>query len=285
MKKGFMMILRFLRIVGLVILTVGLALTSPSFATVYNFDVGPDDLASGKPEFVSPHGTGSNNFGYDWDSAAPGVAAGAPAGWGDSSFIASVDGSSALESERYITFRIGFNGLFASDASVTIGELASISYFTNRLTGLAGNDWWLTIYTVATGSDDSASWYKSRIQVHPNGGLSAGVWNQLSTDGAGANALNAFYDSNSGRTLSNATWSDVINGITARDYSVEEIMMIDIKLGYNNGPVIESQLDGISFTHTNGDIVNINAVPEPTTMALIGAGVAAMAAKRRRFLV
>src|SRR5687768_7922500 len=64
-------------------------------------------LASGKPQFAAPHGTGTNPFGYDWDSAKPNVVTGsAPAGYGPNSFGANVNQFGATQADRYRTFRV-----------------------------------------------------------------------------------------------------------------------------------------------------------------------------------
>src|SRR5215207_1886464 len=65
---------------------VAACMLSASIVNAVTIGVSQGDLAAGKPQFAPPHGTGTNSFGYDWDSAAPNVTTGsAPAGYGPNS--------------------------------------------------------------------------------------------------------------------------------------------------------------------------------------------------------
>jgi len=56
----------------------------------------------------------------------------------------------------------------------------------------------------------------------------------------------------------NWSWEDIKNGQTSRNYSDEEIMYINIQLGYNNGPKVKSYLDGVVVKLTTGETAYID---------------------------
>jgi hypothetical protein len=281
------------------------AMVSSAVAATQTYNVSPGDLATGKPTFSQPHGAGSNPFAYDWDSAAPELAVGAPAGFGGSSFFADVDQTGATQADRYRTFRIGTRDLAGLPGStLEIGELTSISYQTNKpAPETAFADWRLTIYTVpadklvdpndlVTGPGDRASWYRNRLQAFPNGsdGLNAPAnqWNLWTTDDTTNQQI--FSTNRTGFTATDIQWSELTGGSVTRgpnswDFSGEEVMMIDLTLGANSGGGTGlSQLDAITLAFSNGNSVVLNAVPEPATIALLGLGTIGFgfAARRRR---
>ena len=50
-------------------------------------------------------------------------------------------------------------------------------------------------------------------------------------------------------------------------------MWIDIIAGYmTDSPSGDTYLDGVEIGLANGDVANINLVPEPATLALLGLG-------------
>jgi hypothetical protein len=265
---------------------------SASAANV-SYDVGPGDLATGKPTFSQPHGLGSNAFAYDWDSAAPEVAPGAPAGFGDNSFYADVSQTGATQADRYRTLRIGTRDLAGIPGSMLeLGELVSVEYQTKKPTDQTQIDWRLSVYTTpgdkaldpldaVTGPGDRASWYRNRIQSLPYNALGlnapADQWNTWST-GAGANQLQ-FYTNRPGFTVEDIDWSEltagnVNRGVNNWDFSGEEVMMLDITMGANTGGGTGlSQLDAVVLTFSNGNSVTVNTVPEPASVALVGVAV------------
>ena len=276
-----------------------LLIGSAAFGVTATYNVAPGDLATGKPTFSTPHGQGTNPFAYDWDSAAPGTAAGAPAGFGTESFYASVSQSGATTADRYRTFRVGLRDIFGQE--VTIGEIKSISYQTNKDAGQTTVDWRTTIYTTpgdkiadpndtATGTGDRASWYRNRLQSFPqqSDGLNApaNTWNTWTTDDT-ANQM-IFETNRTGFTANDIQWSDLTAGTVTRgastwDFSGEEIMMLDLTLGANTGGgTAASALDGFRIELVNGDVAFVNAVPEPTGLALIALGGIALLGRRGR---
>jgi hypothetical protein len=226
----------------------------------------PEDLATGKPQFSPPHGTGTNAFGYDWDSAAPETAGGAPLGYGCSSFAATVSESGATAAERYRTFRVGLRSLFGRN--VTVGEVAGISYQTKKGTPASAVDWRLTIYTTREDANpgNNGSFYRSRLQATPNLALNlnapADQWNGWST-APGDNQLQ-FKDNRAGFGAEDMAWNEVTAGTVTRgtetwDWSAEEVMMIDISLGANSGGGdATSQLDAVLIRLADGTAADIN---------------------------
>ena len=273
---------------------VGLAsIASLAQAVTTTYDVSPADLAPGTLQFSAPHGTGTNPFGFDWDSAAPEIGPGAPAGFGSSSFFADVDSSGATQADRYRSFRIATTDLFPN--AVTMGDIKSISYQTNKGTVETAGDWRVTIYTTAQGNaGDLAPWYRSRIQSQPQQSLSlnapANQWNTWTTDDSATNQMQ-FYTNRTGFTAADIEFQGLTGGTLVRgannwNFNTEGVMMLDITLGANTGGSTgASSLDAIRIELTNGDVAIINAVPEPGSLALASLGmlfVGRAAARRRR---
>lgn len=258
-----------------------LALVGASFANVTTYYVGPGDLASGKPEFSAPHGTGTNPFAYDWDSAAPTLGViGAP-GFHGGSWYASVSQAGATQADRYRTFRVGLRDLFGY--AVEVDDIVGISYYTNKDAPQTAIDWRLTIYT-ETQSDggDRSSWYRSRIQTRTSSAANlnapANAWNLWDTDENATNSLRFYDTTRTGFSNASFVWDDIAAGsVTANanswDYSSEKIMMMDFTLGANSGGGTgASYLDGIQIMLANGDTARIDIVPAPgaALLALIG---------------
>ncbi len=233
--------------------------------TPINRLVSPASLAPGKPQFSAPHGGGTNAFAYDWDSAAPTTASGAPTGYGASSFSASVNEGGATQPDRYRTFRVALRSLFGQN--VAIGQIARISYQTKKPAAQTEIDWRMSIYTTwDPAGGNSSGWYRSRIQSHPAGaaGLSApaDTWNLWSTS-AGANQLQ-FSSNRSGFAAEDIAFGELNSGAVTRgastwNFSGEEVMMIDLTMGANSGGGTgASQLDAAQIELTSGQVANID---------------------------
>lgn len=205
-------------------------------------------------------------------------------GFGSGSWAAPGSGG---KSEVYIVPSL----LFSSP--VTIGDISSISYWTNKGGLSTAVDWSLTLYTVPTGpgTGDSASWYRSRLTTEPyftqSGSVTANTWHQWST-GNNADSLR-FYDSPRSGTFGTYTdpfFADLSNG--SHDYSTESILYFSLQTGSAWANGFAGLVDGLTVTRTNGDvgIVNFEAtaspVPEPGSLALVGIAIFGLAAAGRR---
>ena len=129
---------------------------------------------------LDPDGAGVTNVNGNTGTSAP--------GFGSGSFPAPGVGG---KSEVYISM----NSLFGHD--VTIGNIASISFWTNKPGDAGDPDWTLLLYTAKTGTDDTGSFYHSRLNSEPyftqtpSASDPSNTWHQWSTDGP--NPL-LFYD-------------------------------------------------------------------------------------------
>lgn len=270
MKRSFSLL-------PLVVMAISLVVSAAhtAQAITYNFDVGPADLAAGKPQFVETHGTGDNNFAYDWDSARPQHGHIAPAGYGPTSFYANVAQSGATQPDRYRTFRLGLRDLFAADAQIDLSEIASISYQTDKNAPATAIDWRVTIYTVprGPGMGDAGSFYRDRIQSFPQESASlnapANQWNEWTTVPGSDNEL-VWFTNRAGFTTHNLTWAALTGNAV---FTADEIMMIDFTLGANSGGGTGiSHLDAIVINLVNGDVLDLNLVPEPASLTLASIG-------------
>jgi hypothetical protein len=220
---------------------------------------------------------------------------GAP-GFDTSSWQSPADGS---KSEFYITPTAIFGH------SVTVGDIASMSYWTNKPGGTS--DWTLYIYTAFEGSGDTGSFYHSRLNAEPYiTGTPAvddpdNTWVEWSTDGGDTNPLE-FYDvardgGNFGSIGNDPTLAQLQNfgnayswsGGSTNNYNSEDVSYFSLQTGSAWAGDFSGLVDGLTITLKNGDTANINleAAPEPGTWALAGfAGLAILTVgkKKRRAL-
>ncbi len=180
--------------------------------------------------------------------------------------------------------------------TITISQLSSLSFWTNKPTDGTNPDWTLYIYTAKEGAGDSGSFYRSRLNSEPylSGNIVApNTWFQWTSDGSNGNALR-WYDSNrNGGTFGTFTdptlatiQSGPINWPSAStwDYRNETILFFSLQTGSAWANGFTGLVDGLQINLTNGDVGNVNleAVPEPATCAMFGLALAAIALRRIR---
>lgn len=170
--------------------------------------------------------------------------------------------------------------------AVTVGELASISYFTKKdsLHTAGAGDWFFQMYTQPYDGSPGSSWYGNRINAEPyfseNLTETAGQWTQWVTD-AGQNNRLRFFDS------SNGYYGSYTDGFLAdltgdSAYANQEIMVFDVALGTAWASGFDGRIDGLAIELTDGELANINFVPEPVTLGLLAAGGLALLRRKRK---
>jgi hypothetical protein len=181
------------------------------------------------------------------------------------------------KSEFYIPASSLFSG------TVTVNDIQSISYFTNKPGNGGSPDWSFYMYTKPTGSGDSASWYHSRLTSEPyfsNATVASNTWHQWSSNDP-TNPMH-FYDSN--RSGNFGTYGDPTltqlqgtNTNWGNQYGSEAINLFSMQTGSAWATGFTGLLDGLKITLNNGavGIVNFEAVaatvPEPASLAVWGA--------------
>ena len=220
-----------------------------------------------------PTYAGNTNIAGNAGTSAPGFATGS---W-------QAPGSGAKQ-ESYIAA----SALFAE--SVTLNDIASISYWTNKPGTAAAVDWTFIMYTAATGTGDEAPWYHTRLNSEPyftqTPAVASNTWHAWSTNDPTNPML--FYDQ--GRSGNYGTYTDPTLATlqagpvtwansTTYDYrtSSDVVSLFSLQTGsaWNTG--FTGLVDGLTVTLKNGDvgIVNLEAVPLPAAvwggMMLLGA--------------
>jgi hypothetical protein len=207
-------------------------------------------------------------------NSAPGFG---PKSWQANAIVA------GQKSEFYITPQI----LFGISGDVTIGQLSSISYWTNKATDHTAvpADWFIAIYTKPGESSlpVHGSWYGNRINSEPyfsqNLTETAGTWTQWVT--GGPNNKLRFFDSTNNQYFG-GYGDGFLSDITGNaNYANQKILYISVQTGSAWAAGVTSLVDGLSVELTNGDIGQVNMVPEPATMALLGLGSLFFARKKK----
>ena len=221
-----------------------LAAATMSQATVYT--VSPSDLSADL----------STGFGWDIDMDAPlGVTTEGTVG-GDS-FYSNVSGEAPT---KYSAFRFTLQAVgFGAGASMS--DVTSFTYDT-KLNSDTNYDWRVTVYTVVQAGQTSG-WYGSRISFDYNGDIHDWATTDVFAEGAyrvTSSAAGDLYTSSAGFEAALATALS------------QSVMYIDIIAGANSPhPAVDAYLDNIQLTGEGVD-AQINLVPEPATMALLGLG-------------
>jgi hypothetical protein len=166
--------------------------------------------------------------------------------------------------------------LFGAGAVVTVGQVLSMSYWTDQLNSPGNSNWNLYIYTVPTGTDDSAGWYKSRlVAIAPKG--DADGWDQWSTgslDFSDPSRNNSNYTTSitwANITSGPVTWANGVPG-NSRNYSTEIVEYFSLQTD-SGATTFRGLVDGLQVNLGGGvtgsvDFEAAETTPEPATLGL-----------------
>jgi len=236
-------------------------------------------LANGGTLVLFPSSSGVSGVVGNTTTFAPGYPSG--------SFQANATPSSGGKSEIYVDPASIFGH------SIKIGDIASMSYFTNKPGGGGDPDWTLLLYTSPTGTGDSASWYHARLNSEPyftQTTVPSNTWHQWSTN-AGSTSL-LFYDqprSGNFGTYTDPTLSQIQSGSfswSSDPYSPQSVEFLSFQTGSSWATGFTGLLDGFDITLKDGEVgaINFEAVPLPKSAwagMVIFAGLALLKLRRK----
>jgi len=206
-------------------------------------------------------------------------------GWGSGSWQSPNGGG-------WTQFNFDAQSLFGRD--ITVGEIASMSYWTNKPTGPGSVDWYFHIYTAPYDGSPGAGWYGNRINAEPyfseNLNAPADQWNQWQT-GEGEDNRLRFYDS------SNNDFGGYDDGFLSDltsdpDYADQQVLFFSFATGSAWADSFTGLLDGFEMTLTDNSYAAINfeahdgvgdpaVIPVPPAAGLILLGMAGMGLRRK----
>ena len=184
---------------------------------------------------------------------------------------------------------------------LTVSQLSSLSLSTFLTPAQAASapNWFLSIYTAPyTGGEQS--WYGNRLILEPylaaNYSNPGNQWNTFSTalgtdqlriDDTALSTSLGFYGE---PTLANVqsgpiTWSTYFTGgsSTPINYANQNIEGIVLSTGSGWAAGFNGLVDNVNINTSQGNVqFNLEAVPEPTTLALLGLGLAGLVLIRKR---
>jgi hypothetical protein len=172
----------------------------------------------------------------------------APAGFGPDSWQGPASGKSNWHA-RYLADGDALSDLFPDDAAtLTIADLAEISYYTNRPSGTpAGRDWWVQVYTRPTGVGDNASWHHDRFINNYADHATIDVWTLHSTSSGMTFDSNGLNGPEGEMTLTEF--------IAAHGDELIEMISVQTDSGWNG---FDGFMDGLVITLTNGNVGRVN---------------------------
>ncbi len=159
--------------------------------------------------------------------------------------------------------------------SFKIDDIQSISYQTKKPTDQGSQDFFLVLYTVPDGNDDTSSWYGYRLNAEPYFSKSlnapADTWNTWTTDET-TNQLTFFDTAKTGtygfygqptlQDLQNGpiNWSNYNSSYTNQsiDYGNETVKYISIQTGSGWSSNFTGYLDAITISLKNGTTITID---------------------------
>lgn len=209
---------------------------------------------------------------------------------GDSSWQATSFGTPDAKSFGWLNFDPA--------SSIMLGDISAVRFDTNKPIShnSSENDFYLSLYTQADGSNDGAGWYGNRLNLDPfyaiNIDSTADSWTTWSTDG-GINQLRV-YDYPAAGSYTAPTWDELldpsysddgVNSLAEVDYASEKLLGIAFSTGSAWGDSFMGALDNIVIEFSNGDSwvfdLEASSVPEPASVLLLGAGMLLLRLGRR----
>ena len=190
----------------------------------------------------------------------------------------------------------GKNQFYLSGADIgatTIGDIASITYSTNKAGDGGSPDWFIQIYTTPYEGSPGSSWYGNRVQAEPYLGSSidapGGQWNTWSTE-TGTNQLNWGDSSNGDFGASLGSFESFkAAGVMGGSATYGDAGILSFTFGTGSGWAagFDGQLGPITIGLRNGSstiiafAASIPVVPGPVGLATL-AGLACLGSRRRR---
>lgn len=217
---------------------------------------------------------------YVLDGPAPvGASVGGAPGYGPTSWYS--DAGGAGTSRPYSDFRI-IPSTNVTDL-VLLSELDNIIYDTNWVGGSV--DWRVSVYLAPARQPVNSGdpWYSYRLNFKRGSDLGVGDlgdgWDEYSINALGLDYVTAWTPTG----LQNSyayTW-DQFKTL----FALAPISFIDLGAGYQtDGPASYSYLDGVRVNFSNRSDIELDLVPEPISMVMLGClgGGMALARKLRR---